>query len=590
MPAHSKPVTINVLPREQFETAMFDHLNRTEDKSGRIYSDSKGIPTIGYGTALAVKGSDGKFALHEHYAERLKTATGKPALVVTAEEKKRLDDAVAALNKGDPARAKELIPAFSKTKETSENNKFSFEASSDGMKNVALGDINKAKASALKDIETAAKGQGKSPRQIEALKSQFENSKEMITLASFKYNAGVNAKMPNTATALVTGNRAEAAFEMMYRSNKGKDRGLANRRASEASIIVKTFNDEEKAAYEKLLKDRATEVSAYQSRIGRKIGLAGEKGAAPEPSKKPDGGGLSEDRNALRMDIGRNDGPGAELSLKNGADLTKAEVRQIMEKRVSLPDGPEKNRLVRLEKEHFKTIYGTDPVRTDWAGRAIPAGQQSKTNGLPRAARASSGESLADAMIRLGNTVAASKGSENAAAAGRDLQTGLNIIRAGAGENAPLFDTLKIDGKIGPKTRHAARTALAKLAPGMVENGFALGQFKNIARRSGGGAIAPEKLRHATSSIFGPLFRGPKEATPKASHEGLGLQAALNDIGTKIFPRERFVPLKEDGVIGPVTSGAFVQVNRATRPDRLVSSLGDNLGLFSILPRKYRRY
>ncbi len=94
MPIKSKPVIINVLPRDQFETKIFKLLDKSEGDAKRIYSDPKGIPTIGYGTALVVKGANGKYALHERFEERLKTATGNPKLALTTEEKKRLDSSV----------------------------------------------------------------------------------------------------------------------------------------------------------------------------------------------------------------------------------------------------------------------------------------------------------------------------------------------------------------------------------------------------------------------------------------------------------------------------------------------------------------
>ncbi len=463
MPTKSNPIIINVLPRDKFDSKMFEHLENSENKVDRIYSDSKGIPTIGYGTALVVKGSNGKYALHERFIERLRTATGNPKLALTTEEKKRLDSSVVALNKGDSEKAKELIPQFNDQNIDSGNNKFSFKANSEGMKRVALGDLGRAKESVLNDIEVAAREQGKSPRQISAIRSQFENSEEMVGMASFKYNAGANAKMPKTATALMTGDRAEAAFEMMYRSNEEKNKGLAKRRVAEARFMTKSFSEDERKAYDKLVEDRANEVSDYQDKTGRKEGLFDEK--------KTD---LSEDRVKLAADMGRDDGPMAEISLKPGADLTKSEVRQVMAERVDLPEGPQKDRLVRLEKEHFDGVYGTGPVQTDGAGRTIPPRAKIQTMEQPAPARATSGKTVGQAMARFGHKLATGNSDDNGIKTARDFQSGLNMIKGRA--TPSLFDKLKIDGQIGPKTRQAARTVLINLPSGSLENGLALGR------------------------------------------------------------------------------------------------------------------
>ena len=63
------------------------------------------------------------------------------------------------------------------------------------------------------------------------------------------------------------------------------------------------------------------------------------------------------------------------------------------------------------------------------------------------------------------------------------------------------------------------------------------------------------------------------------THEGLGLQATINDIGRDAFGN-KFQPIKADGDIGAKSEAAFDQVLPATGPEKITSKLGENLGFF----------
>jgi hypothetical protein len=54
----------------------------------------------------------------------------------------------------------------------------------------------------------------------------------------------------------------------------------------------------------------------------------------------------------------------------------------------------------------------------------------------------------------------------------------------------------------------------------------------------------------------------------------------INDIGSNVFGRDAFKPIKEDGFTGPRTESALNTVLPAAGPDRFTSRLGHNLGFF----------
>jgi len=553
------------------------YLRKAENDVERIHSDPKGIPTIGKGTALVVKGGDDKYALHEDYMDRLRTATGDPNLTLSEKEQKLLNDSVVALNKGDVDEAKKLIPIYKDgEKPESGSNKFSLTATDDGMKEMSLSDMRIARDAFLEDINKAGREQGLSTERINDLKSKLRHSEEMIGFASARYNMGPGERMPKTAKAVVTGDRAEAAFEMQYRTNEGKSKGLANRREIEAGLVLGQNNDAAKSRLEKLREERKSEIDAYHSATGLKPDTPGKANAGQAA--------LSDDHQQLATDLAKDDGPEAELILKEGADLTKGELRQIMAKRNHLPEGPEKDRLNALEQEHFSGVYGDDPVEQDATGRTIEPKAKRTVAEQPVPAKTSSGENLNDALKELGERIVVDKNGDSKTRIAQALQVGLNLALQKAQEkqqpqNQPkrpsLFNALKVDGIVGPKTRQATKAILAKTQPGTAEEGLALGQFKRIVDEGRRRPVDPDDLRQSTSKIFGPLFRGPEKAAPKVSHEGVGLQLALNKFG-----EGRFTPLKEDGFIGPKTADAFGKVMKVSDPDDFLSGLGERLGFF----------
>lgn len=82
------PINIHPISGD-FNEAVYQFLRTREGFVPRIYSDSKGIPTLGVGYALAIKGNSGIFA-------RRSTLPSDLALIgvtLTAADDQRLTDA-----------------------------------------------------------------------------------------------------------------------------------------------------------------------------------------------------------------------------------------------------------------------------------------------------------------------------------------------------------------------------------------------------------------------------------------------------------------------------------------------------------------
>lgn len=94
-----KPVTSTPLSPQAYKEKVWAHLLEREGFSPRIYSDSKGIPTMGVGYALAVQGSNGTYRLRSW--DDIGTAITGDAThpyIFTAAEKQRLHTALDLLN------------------------------------------------------------------------------------------------------------------------------------------------------------------------------------------------------------------------------------------------------------------------------------------------------------------------------------------------------------------------------------------------------------------------------------------------------------------------------------------------------------
>jgi hypothetical protein len=286
-------------------------------------------------------------------------------------------------------------------------------------------------------------------------------------------------------------------------------------------------------------------------------------------------------------DFGKSDGPLDEILAKDPRDLTETEFLELKKEMIDLPAGPEQERLDEMATNYLEHKFGSGPVKYDAVGRMIDPEPIRPINRNPVPARTPDGEPLTGAVNKIGRVVAKAAGIEGSAGAVQGLQSGLNILKqvmlrdGGKRRVRTPGHDLKTDGIVGPKTCRALRFATSRLGAPKIEEGFALGRFERFARGVQTGRDDTRKLGATIGKTFGPLFRPLGTALPKQGKaENVAFQSTINDLGPKVFEPDAFMPIREDGLIGPRTETAFRAVLPAAEADRFTSRLGHNLGFF----------
>lgn len=240
------PLPPTKLPQPQYEAEMWDHLKTREGMANRVYTDDKGIPTMGVGVALAVEGEGKKFVLRSPEEIGVEISGDKNAPYrFKPDEWQRLEQTVGTLN--DPnlkerdrlVQARKLIPAFSPGKDAPENNKFGFTLSDERMKSQAFDKLPEYREAALKTVKQEALKRGWSEHDANAYVEQMRSSRQEGALTSMRYN-GVAA--PKASGGMVDGDRATVRNEILYGSNPPKNGnsrvGIAARRRDEADMAT----------------------------------------------------------------------------------------------------------------------------------------------------------------------------------------------------------------------------------------------------------------------------------------------------------------------------------------------------------------
>lgn len=223
-----------VLLAAAYDQAAWDHLKRMEGVVGRIYTDGKGIPTMGAGNALAVLNHNGQWELRP--AEVIGAEiSGDPQAPYRfpAEEWQRLTLCLKAIAQGQVKQAQALIPPFDPRTETAALNRFGFSLDDSRIQAQAMPKWNSARRVVLAEIQAAASGRG---MDVPA----YEGSTQDLALTSVRYNIGVGRGTPKTIAALLDGDRAALWFEIACNTNppsNGSSRdGIARRRLVEAEL------------------------------------------------------------------------------------------------------------------------------------------------------------------------------------------------------------------------------------------------------------------------------------------------------------------------------------------------------------------
>ena len=244
-----------IVPRAvdgRFEDELFDFIAASEGFVPRIYSDHRGIPTLGLGYAILVNtpGWPPRDSLDGDLASI--------GVTLTAADRSRLTDVGEALSGNDPAQAKGLVAPWTAGEDSAAKNSFSFLISRDQAK--ALFQLVRP------DYEAVIR-QKLGPE----LTEQLANSKEMVALFSLAYNSPALIG-PGISAALRNGDREKAWYEIRFGSNRKRHRGLQNRRDHEAEMFGLTNaapSDGERAAIARLLEEKRSFMARYLGEVGR---------------------------------------------------------------------------------------------------------------------------------------------------------------------------------------------------------------------------------------------------------------------------------------------------------------------------------
>jgi GH24 family phage-related lysozyme (muramidase) len=224
---------------DRYEDFVWHHLKDFEGAVPRIYSDQRGVPTMGAGVALAIRSAAGWVLLPR---ERLGAEISGDAAApyrFTADEWTLLERVAALLRAGaSEAECHRLIPPFVAARETAACNRFGFSLTESRIRAQALARWPAARRAVLTDLEAEARRQGKPAD----LTQQFALSRQEVGMTSVRYNIGSGLRTPRATAALAAGDRAALAFEIAYATNpesNGPARpGIARRRLAEARLAA----------------------------------------------------------------------------------------------------------------------------------------------------------------------------------------------------------------------------------------------------------------------------------------------------------------------------------------------------------------
>ncbi|RAU23813.1 hypothetical protein CU669_01615 [Paramagnetospirillum kuznetsovii] len=292
----SSPLPPIPIAADRHDRLVWEHLKRFEGVIGRIYTDCKGVPTMGTGIALAVSGPAGwRLRPWGEIGAEISGDSAQP-YVFTLEERQRLLQCLRALGQGDVPGAQALIPPFDSRRETPDRNRFGFTLDDSRMRAMALTKWEPARRAVLGDILAEATAQGYGLDEAKRIAAGYVHSAQEVGLASVRFNIGIGRPTPKASRALVSGERATLWFEIACNTNppsNGAARpGIAWRRLAEARLACghpSIWNSADQAALQRLLANKADAMAAYRRAVPGVV----PTDPCAEPDLDPPPGGAS---------------------------------------------------------------------------------------------------------------------------------------------------------------------------------------------------------------------------------------------------------------------------------------------------------
>ena len=237
--------------RGSYDDFLFETIAESEGFVPRVYSDHRGIPTLGLGYALLVDapGWPPRAGLDADLA-----AVG---ITLTEADRALLTSVAGQLSRGAVSAAKESVPAWLPGEVSAARNVFGFL-------------ISRAQG---KDLFERIRPEYESvleKRLGSALLQSLAGSQELVVLFSLAYNSPALIG-PGLSAALRDGAREKAWYEIRFGSNRDRHRGLQNRRDHEAELFGALNAEptvEERAAFLALLAERRDKITRYLGQVG----------------------------------------------------------------------------------------------------------------------------------------------------------------------------------------------------------------------------------------------------------------------------------------------------------------------------------
>lgn len=573
MPDHvRKLVTLTPRLPQEYRNKAWSHLVAHEGVAPRIYSDPKGIPTLGAGYALAVKGGDGTYRLR-NWDEIGAKISGDPQhpYAFSAAEKQRLEDVVGVLNGHMPpldlgqyhhddvyrkkydqdkeaisrlpaaraALAQEIIPPGT----TDEPNYFGFKLPKSRSRELTEEVWPEYRGRVLNQVRTAAAARGWSREETEDyIAKHFLGSDLELALTSLLYN-GVSS--PAAIGAMLDGDLARLREEILYRSNPlsngDSQEGISKRRRAEADLATgdpSTWTPEQQKAWKAIeanperreYRERFPEATTSKRQIGT-------RGFSPE---------------AMRM-LGLAAAPladaGQTILLKSPAVWTEDEVRTVMNGGDYWGEAGQLRRTRAQDKvgAWFRSTYDEGPQRLDRTGRPIRPTPIRSVPTVPTGNTTADGGDLYHAAEEVAATVAQLGESKGLNWAVQMLQTGMNLF---GGVPVPLAT----DGVYGPKTDLALKQLLAENGLPGAETAFQKATVLDLVN----GAIQSGTLNtllQMLAALFG--YDLPDDEGSSASKAGGGSPVAQLEHLIRRNGAEGFVRSLSPGQAGAVHVRAY---------------------------------
>lgn len=245
---------------EAYREALYDKIAKREDVKRNLYFGPTGVPAIGLGFELLVRGDkpdSWRPREQDKVEEALSIAKGVP-IKISKGDMDRLRSAAQEKNAGNTDGVKTEMQGHAFPS-----------LPPGGAKRLFMHVLPDFERKLDREIRSAAGESKELAGKTDAFLKSLENSLERQALFSPSYN---NVPMPKAIRNLMRGNRAGAYFEIAYASNKNQNSGIAKRRVAEAADVMgspDTWTEDQKRQWREVYEGNKAKIDTYDRDFGK---------------------------------------------------------------------------------------------------------------------------------------------------------------------------------------------------------------------------------------------------------------------------------------------------------------------------------